>query len=439
MRFRWLMGLMLALLLRWQIASAAAVTNPAVSLSPAGALFSRTNLAAWCIVPFDAKKRSPEERAAMLERLGISMLAYDYRAEHIPTFDREMEALERHHIRLLAWWFPGALNDEARLILDVLKRHRLRGVQLWVTGNGQPVAGAAAQAARIEAEAARLRPIAEAAAAVNSPVGLYNHGGWFGQPENQLAIIQRLQAQGVTNLGIVYNLHHGHEHLDRFAALLQLMKPHLLALNLNGMVPQGDQQGKKILPLGQGTLDLDLLRIIRASGWSGPIGLLNHTDEDAETRLRDNLIGLESLLKQIASTGTNGATPSKYWAIEDAQAREQLPLYQLIPAATLEELTPANGCPKPETFLSWHRSHRDNAGTRYSALGQINRSNIARLRQAWIYQARDASNNIQCNPIVVDGVMFAPTPGRHVVAVDATNGRELWRFRPAGRPGFRGQ
>ena len=32
-------------------------------------LFARTNLAAWCIVPFDAKKRGPEERAAMLERL----------------------------------------------------------------------------------------------------------------------------------------------------------------------------------------------------------------------------------------------------------------------------------------------------------------------------------------------------------------------------------
>src|SRR2546425_12269388 len=94
-------------------------------------LFARSNLVAWCIVPFDARKRGPEERAAMLEKLGFKLFAYDYRAEHIPTFDAEMEALQRHQVRLLAWWFPGELNAEARLILDVLKRHGLNDVQLW--------------------------------------------------------------------------------------------------------------------------------------------------------------------------------------------------------------------------------------------------------------------------------------------------------------------
>src|SRR4051812_40569418 len=57
----------------------------------ASTLFARTNLVAWCIVPFDAKKRAPEERAQMLERLGFRLFAYDYRAEHVPTFDAEME------------------------------------------------------------------------------------------------------------------------------------------------------------------------------------------------------------------------------------------------------------------------------------------------------------------------------------------------------------
>src|SRR5216117_2105797 len=101
-------------------------------------LFARDNLVAWCIVPFDAKKRGPEERAAMLERLGFRLFAYDYRAEHVPTFDAEMEALKKHHVRLLAWWFPNTLNDEGRRILDVLQRHRFRDAQLWVTGEGGP-------------------------------------------------------------------------------------------------------------------------------------------------------------------------------------------------------------------------------------------------------------------------------------------------------------
>src|SRR6188508_1931630 len=100
-------------------------------------IFDRSNLMAWCVVPFDAKKRGPEERAAMMERLGLKHFAYDYRAEHIPTFDAELEACKRHGVSLDAWWFPGVLNDEAKLILDTLKRHNSKG-QLWVMGGGGP-------------------------------------------------------------------------------------------------------------------------------------------------------------------------------------------------------------------------------------------------------------------------------------------------------------
>jgi sugar phosphate isomerase/epimerase len=265
---------------------------------PATGLFAKTNLVAWCIVPFDAKKRGPEERALMLERLGIRRFAYDYRSEHIPTFDAEMEALKRRHIQLLAWWFPTVLNDEARLVLDVLQRHGIHA-QLWVMGGGEPVKDEAERQARIEAEAKRIKPICDAAAKIGCTVALYNHGAWFGEPENQIAIIERLKLDGVTNAGIVYNLHHGHDHLDRFPELLAKMKPYLIALNLNGMIRNGDKVGKLILPLGQGDLDLKLLRIISDSGWHGPIGILNHTDEDAEGRLRDNLDGLAWLVPQL--------------------------------------------------------------------------------------------------------------------------------------------
>ena len=273
-------------------------------------LFARSNLVAWCIVPFDGRKRGPEERAAMLERLGIKSFAYDYRAEHIPTFDAEMDALQRHHVRLLAWWFPTQLNDEARLILAVLKRHELRGVQLWVMGGGEDVHSEAEQKTRVEAEAARLRPIADEAAKLGSTVGLYNHGGWFGEPENQLAILERLRSQGVTNLGIVYNLHHGHAHLDRFPKLLARMKPYLLVLNLNGMGREGEK--KLILPLGQGEFDARLLQEIWDSGWRGPVGILNHTDEDAETRLQLNLQGLERLKGKLKTHPSSGGQSTDY-------------------------------------------------------------------------------------------------------------------------------
>jgi quinoprotein glucose dehydrogenase len=143
---------------------------------------------------------------------------------------------------------------------------------------------------------------------------------------------------------------------------------------------------------------------------------------------------------QIAAQSSPAVSAQKYdyWAVEDPKEREKLPLYKTIPAAKTEELTPANGLPKAETFLTWHRSHGDNGGRRYSALSQINRENVTNLQQAWIYHSGDGSNNLQCNPIVVGNLMIAPTAGGYMAGVNAETGKEVWRFKPAGRPAFRG-
>jgi len=282
-----------------------------------GDVFRRENLVAWCIVPFDSQHRTPQQRAEMLVKLGIHQLAYDYRAEHIPSFDEELEQLKKHQIKLLAWWFPTQLNDEAKLILDVIARHQLQ-TQLWVTGGGAATKSPEDQMARVAAEAERIRPIAEAAAKIGCSVGLYNHGGWFGEPENQLAIIEYLK---LPNVGIVYNQHHGHEHVERFAELLAKMKPHLYALNLNGMVPNGEQIGHKIVPLGAGSLDERLLKVVRESGYQGPIGILNHTDNDAEARLLDNLEGLDWLLPQLDGKAAAERPQYRTWTAPATQAR----------------------------------------------------------------------------------------------------------------------
>src|SRR5437763_705959 len=99
-------------------------------------------------------------------------------------------------------------------------------------------------------------------------------------PEERAAMLDKL---GFTKF--VYDLHHGHEHLARFSQALRLMLPHLICINLNGMSSGGEAGAEKILPIGQGELDLQLLKEIAASGYRGPIGILNHTNEDAEARL----------------------------------------------------------------------------------------------------------------------------------------------------------
>lgn len=256
-------------------------------------LLARENQVAWCIVPFDAKKRGPEERAAMLKELGFSRLAYDWRDEHVASFDAEVVAMKRHGIEITAWWMPGTLDANARRIIEVIRRHDIHP-QWWVM-IGEPAG--ANPAAKVKAAADQLRPLAIEAKALGCKLALYNHGGWFGEPENQLAIVREL---AMPNVGIVYNFHHGHAHIGKFPQLFDAMKPHLFALNINGMVDDGDTLGKKILPPGDGTRELEMLRHVLKSGWQGPVGILDHRPEtDSAVTLRENLAALERLVRRL--------------------------------------------------------------------------------------------------------------------------------------------
>lgn len=70
---------------------------------------------------------------------------------------------------------------------------------------------------------------------------------------------------------------------------------------------------------------------------------------------------------------------------------------------------------------------------RYSPLTQINKTNVASLQVAWTYDSHDAfkDSEMQSNPIVVDGVLYATTPTMKVVAVNAETGAEIWQFDPS--------
>ncbi len=67
------------------------------------------------------------------------------------------------------------------------------------------------------------------------------------------------------------------------------------------------------MPLGQGDLDLQLLQAIVASGYHGPISILNHTDEDAEARLQDNLDGLDWLVRQLEGRPAGPKPTPRTW------------------------------------------------------------------------------------------------------------------------------
>jgi quinoprotein glucose dehydrogenase len=68
----------------------------------------------------------------------------------------------------------------------------------------------------------------------------------------------------------------------------------------------------------------------------------------------------------------------------------------------------------------------------YSTLRQINRDNIHNLAIAWTYDSGDAfpDSEMECNPIVAHGVLFASTPKLRLIAVDAATGQLRWSFDP---------
>ena len=71
---------------------------------------------------------------------------------------------------------------------------------------------------------------------------------------------------------------------------------------------------------------------------------------------------------------------------------------------------------------------------RYSPLTQITRENVKQLKVAWTYESGDhfTASEMQSNPVVVDGVLYATTPTMQVVAVNAATGKEVWKYDPSG-------
>jgi len=83
---------------------------------------------------------------------------------------------------------------------------------------------------------------------------------------------------------------------------------------------------------------------------------------------------------------------------------------------------------------NWPTYLGDAARSHFSPLDQIDRRNVRRLEVAWVYHSGDAredrSQN-QCNPLIIDGVLYGTSPQLKLLALDAATGRELWRFDPA--------
>ena len=80
---------------------------------------------------------------------------------------------------------------------------------------------------------------------------------------------------------------------------------------------------------------------------------------------------------------------------------------------------------EPENWLVYGGTYRS---LRYSALDQINVDNVHTLKAAWAFQAGVQEHGLQSTPLVADGIMYLSTSGHRVYALDASTGREIWRY-----------
>jgi quinoprotein glucose dehydrogenase len=91
----------------------------------------------------------------------------------------------------------------------------------------------------------------------------------------------------------------------------------------------------------------------------------------------------------------------------------------------------------------WRAYGGDAGGSRFSALADIDRGNVGRLRRAWTYHTGDLDPHgatqgsnptaFECTPLAVDGVLYVSTPSARVIALDGDTGREIWSFQPPPR------
>lgn len=91
--------------------------------------------------------------------------------------------------------------------------------------------------------------------------------------------------------------------------------------------------------------------------------------------------------------------------------------------------------PSPPPDTDWRYYLGSPGSSQYSDLTQITPENVSKLQVAWTYQSGGADtagnrSQIQCNPLVINGILYGTSARLEVFAVNAATGEELWKFAP---------
>ena len=296
----------------------------------------------------------------MLHSVGLTKIIWDWRDEHIDTFDAELDALRQHHIELAGMWTPspmpafeepdyssrfGVVSTRIKTLITEAAR-RGHTPDLWTQiafgGPGTPSAPSEqVHGAEVVRAADHLTGLVRLARGHGMCVVLTNHGGWAGEPRTLVDIVSELARRGLGNVGIGFRLQHAHHLIADLDHHLATMSEHLVAVMLSGADAGAELTGRVILPFGAGSRDRWVTHALLESGWQGQLVVHAVGNDDSEARLLDSLEGWEWAVDRFLRHPRQRPTPrileptwppGASWAARSAAAttREAMPWHQSV-------------------------------------------------------------------------------------------------------------
>lgn len=252
-------------------------------------------VAPWCILGFDTEDRTPKQRIAMLKEMGISKYGYNKGKGHLDEMEEEFQLAKENDIEITSifLWVNakrdsiGKLSPSNQELLGNLNLVEQKPT-IWLSFSDNFFEEKSEEES-LAFSVEMVRYVKSKADLLGCKLALYNHHGWFGNPYNQIKILEALKDESIT---MVYNFHHAQEYVDEFPEIVKKMKPYLSFVNLNGVKKEGPQ----IITIGEGDHEFDMIQLLKAEGFDGPWGILGHIKtEDVEVVLKRNLEGLKLL------------------------------------------------------------------------------------------------------------------------------------------------
>ncbi|MCK8481668.1 hypothetical protein [Psychroserpens algicola] len=253
------------------------------------------DISPWCIVSFDALERKPMDRITMLKNMGFTKYGYNWREKHLPEMKEEFRLAKANNMQIVSifLWLNAERDSIGKLSpLNEKLFENLKDIEnkpkLWLSFSPNFFENLT-QEESVELTIRYIKFIKTKADNVGCKLALYNHRGWFGNPENQIEIIKKMPED---SLRMVYNFHHAHEYLEVYPKLFKTMIPYLDYVNLNGM----QKEGPEILTIGKGNYEYDMVKTLYDEGYDGPWGVLGHIQtEDVQKVLERNMEGIKLL------------------------------------------------------------------------------------------------------------------------------------------------